>query len=317
MWPSAQLARPRIARTMLFSLALLASPYLPLGLANPQDNGALLTIAYFYPALIVLWGLWKAHSVIGWAVMGIHGANTAVFIGIAAILEKPFKDPSTESSILSAYYWQNIAMIPVSIAGLHFLFNFWTLVIFVFFWRWDCHLPPPMETKRDNRAIPDHGQNPIWHHNRLHALLLAILIACVCLGCLLTIWLALIFLGNGEEAHSRLVMGAHWLTWPQSILETPHAVFHMVSITVLGLSLLLGMVCRRNDMVEAACWLLLPGQLITVTLLPVPLLAVVSTLAMLILGLLIQWRHGFPMTLLQTRRHRTPRDWPDAISTGP
>ena len=57
----------RVGRTMLFSLTLFASPYLPLGLGSPQDNGTWATIAYFYSALVVFWGLWKPHGVIGWS----------------------------------------------------------------------------------------------------------------------------------------------------------------------------------------------------------------------------------------------------------
>ena len=93
------------------------------------------------------------------------------------------------------------------------------------------------------------------------------------------------------------------MIWPTFVLEDFHPIFHMVSVTVLGLLIVLGLVKRRSDIVEAGCWLLLPGQLLTIVLLPMmPLLAIVSTLGMLVLGLLVQWHYGFPLTLLQSRR---------------
>lgn len=283
---------------------MFASPYLPLGLGSPQDNGTWATIAYFYPALVVLWGLWKSHGVIGWTVMGIHGVNTAVFTGIAFLLDESFQGSSIESSAWLEFFWQPIAMMPVAVTGLPLLLNFWWLVLFVLFWRWDRSLPPLVETRKDNRPMPGHGFRSWLTRKQQHLLLLASAVVCVILGVLLTIWFALLFMENHEVALARVVAGTHWLTWPVPALLTLHPVFHMVSVTVMGLLLMLGLVGRRSDVVETACWLLLPGQLFTLLLLPLPLLAVVGTLAILMLGLLVQWHYGFPMALLRTRRSR-------------
>ncbi len=305
MWKVARYVRtfpqawPRFVRIILFTLALFTSPYLPLGLANSWDGGARLTIAtiaYFYPALVVVWGLWKAHSVIGWSVIGIHGANSAVFASLALLLD--------ESSNKSSVDWQYIALIPVTATGLFHLLNLWWLVIFMLFWRWDRQLPPPATTRQDNGEMSEQGFRS-WLSPKQHRLLLGGAIACVLLGILLTIGFFLLYV-ESHEVSSGLAARTHWLTWPVSVLETPTPVFHMVSVTALGYLLALGLVRRRSDIVEAACWLLLPGQLLTILLGPLPLLAVVGTSVMLILGLLVLWRQGFPMALLQTRREESP-----------
>ena len=287
---------------MLFSLALFVSPYLPLGLAGPQGSGIWLTAAYFYPALVVVWGLWKSHSVIGWSVMGIHGFNMVIFMAIALLLDQSAQNPAHEGLIWQTYYWQHIALIPFTATGLVYVLSFWGLIAIIFFWRWDRGLPPPVAIRQDNRNILGHRSQPRAGKQRSTLLLVSTVVG-VILGCLLTIWFSLIFLEGRDIVFFNFVTSTHWLIWPVAMLEDFYPIFHMVSVTVLGLLIVLGLVKRRSDIVEAACWLLLPGQLLTIVSLPMmPLLAIASTLVMLTLGLLAQWHYGFPLTLLQSRR---------------
>lgn len=285
---------------MLFSLALFTSPYLPLGLGLPQDHGNLTVIAYFYPVLVVLWGFWKAQDVIGWSVVGIHGVNTAVFTGMV-VLQESFRS-SSGGFVWPEYQWENIITFPFLLTGLVHLNNFWWWVALVFCWRWDRYLPPLAETRPANRASTDQSLGPKSPRKQQQMLLLASVVACVVFNGLLTTWLIRMFVAIPEPGLSHIATGANWWLWPIPGMESPHTPFHMLSATTLGVMLVLGLVLRRGDIAETACWLLLPGQLLTVLLLPAPLLAVVSTLVMLVLGLLVQWYYGFPLTLLQTRR---------------
>ena len=130
---SIPLSWSRFGCTMLFSLALFVSPYLPLGLVEPQGSRIWLTAAYFYPALVVVWGLWKSHSVIGWSVMGIHGFNIVIFMAIAFLLDRSTQNPAHEVSTWSTYYWQHIALMPFTATGLVYVFSFWGLIAIIFF----------------------------------------------------------------------------------------------------------------------------------------------------------------------------------------
>lgn len=290
----------RFGRAMLFSLALFTSPYLPLGLGKAQEHGTLTAIAYFYPVLVVLWGFWKAHGVVGWSVIGIHGGNTAVFTGMV-VLQESFQSPSG-GFVWPQYQWVNIVTFPFLLTGLIHLNNFWWWVTLMFCWRWDRHLLLPAQTRPACHASKAHELVPMSPRKQQHGLLLASAIVCVVLGGLLTMWSILMFIAIPESGLSYVATEAHWLIWPVPAMESPHIAFHMLSATALGLMLALGLVLRRDDVVETACWLLLPGQLLTVLLLPASLLMVVGTLVMLILGLLVQWHRGFPVALFQTRR---------------
>ena len=292
----------RFGRTMLFSLALFVSPYLPLGLVEPQGSRIWLTVAYFYPALVVVWGLWKSHSVIGWSVMGIHGFNIVTFMVIALLLDQSAQNSAHEVSTWPTYYWQHIALIPFTATGLVYVFSFWGLIAIIFFWRLDRGVPPPVAIRQDSREILGHRSQPRSGKQRSTLLLVGAVVG-VFLIVLLTIWLSLIFLEGRDIVFFHFVAGTHWLIWPASVLEEFYPIFHMVSVTVLGLLIVLGLVKQRSDIVEAACWLLLPGQLLTIVLLPMmPLATIVGTLVMLTLGLLVQWHYGFPLTLLLSRR---------------
>lgn len=290
----------RFGRAMLFSLALFTSPYLPLGLGKAQDHGTLTVIAYFYPVLVVLWGFWKAHDVIGWSVIGIHGVNTTVFTSMV-VLQEAFQI-SSGGFVWPEYQLENIITFPFLLTGLIHLNNFWWWTTLVCCWRWDRYLTSLVETRPDIRASTGQRLGPTSPRKQQHLLLLASVMVCVVFDGLLTTWLIRMFMVIPEADLSHTAMEADWLMWPIPRMESPQTPFHMLSVTALGLMLVLGLALRRSDIVETACWLLLPGQLLTILLLPVPLLTVVSTLVMLVLGLLVQWYHGFPLVLLQTRR---------------
>ncbi len=64
----------RVGRVLLFTTALGISPYLPVlfvdDLTEPQYTIAL--VASLYPALMVIWGFWKGHLVLGWLLLWIQ-----------------------------------------------------------------------------------------------------------------------------------------------------------------------------------------------------------------------------------------------------
>lgn len=293
----------RFTNVLLFSIALFASPYLPLGLGSGQDAGVWLGIAYFYPALVVVWGLWKGHHIIGWTVIAIHGVNVAMFVGLAALQDEFFQKSLRENFFSSGYHWQYIATIPFSMTGLYYLLSGWLIVVFVVLWRWVRRLPTPVTMQLEVTQNQIHSRTSLLSMRRQHLLLLMGTIITIAINGFLAVWYSLIFTQDHVVMQFDLVEQVRWLVWPNSNLDTLHPGFHMVSTTVLGLLIVLGLVKRRSDIVEAACWLLLPGQLLTIVLLPMmPLLAIASTLVMLILGLLVQWHYSFPLTLLQSRR---------------
>lgn len=294
----------RLGRAILFSLALFTSPYPALGFGWPWDPGYLTAIAYFHPVLFVLWGFWKAHSTVGWSVIGIHGFNTVVFVSIA-LLRDSFQNPAG-LFVWPEISWENIALFPFLVTGLHHLSNFWWWMTLCFCWRADRHLLSPAETPTANSPVSDQKPVPMSIHQQRqrHMLLLASAIVCAGLGGLLTAWLSGMFLALPKSGLPPAASEAHWLIWPVPGMDSPHAAFHMSSVTALGLMLVAGMALKRVEIVEAACWLLLPGQLLTVSLYALPLMAAVGTASMLILGLLVQWHFGFPMALLKSRRVR-------------
>ena len=126
----------RIGRAALFAYALRASIYLSLSVGFVDAGGRAfelaMTVAFIYPALVVLWGFWKAHPVTGWSVWGLWGGtalfasfHTLVYPGATTYHPAPFTP-----------------FFPVYALGLNLWFDPATILLGIMFWAWDRQLPP-------------------------------------------------------------------------------------------------------------------------------------------------------------------------------
>ena len=283
-------SRPRVARLgrmALFAFAFPAAFLLPSSVSFADSVGAVMewiySICQLYAAAVTLWGLWKAHTVIGWSVLCFFGFNLA-FVGLYATAHQGF---STDN---------------LSLMGLDFLgsvagFAGSALVGFYFAWFWERRLPATAPARLPtDRPIPvpprDNGTMRFY------------LLSSAAAGTLLGLGL-LAFILFRENEFSRLAQA-----WPfnqESPLEArlPNqdlVAFHAVAFTALASALGWGLWRRRNEIIEAGCWLLLPSLVVTAALPPFHPFVIVSTLGLLGLGFLVLRHLGFPRTLLQSRR---------------
>ncbi len=129
----------RIGRAALFAYALRVSVYLPFGVAFVDAGGAAfgraMTFAFVYPALVVLWGFWRAHPVIGWSVWGLWG-GTALFATFYALVYP--------GATISFHPPASNPFFPVHALGLSMWLDPIILPLMIVLWAWDRQLPLPL-----------------------------------------------------------------------------------------------------------------------------------------------------------------------------
>ena len=277
----------RLGRMLLFACAFPAALLLPSGIAFAGSLGAAMEWIYpvcqLYAAAVTLWGLWKAHTVIGWSVLCFFGFTLA-FAGLYATAHQGFSADN------------------LSLMGLDFLgsvagFAGSALVGFYFAWFWERRLPAaaPARMPTDRPApVPSRGHRAM----RVYLLLSAVA------GALLGLGLLAFILFRTSEFH-RLAQTLPFNQEPPWEARLPHQeliAFHAVALTALAAALGWGLWRRRNEIVEAGCWLLLPSLVVTAVLPPFHPFVIASTLGLLGLGFLVLRHLGFPRTLWQSRR---------------
>ena len=279
----------------LFSIALPGALLLPSGMAFVPAGGnefnTAMSIAYSYPILVVLWGFWRAHNVVGWSVLGIVGIHF-VFLTLYAKV-------SPNAQVMPFGFFVPFSLEPgtSSFYGMGGGFLFLLLVL----WMWERRLPGRKAESTRPSTSPD---SPYF--------LWSVLIV----GAVISVLFGLIFLGLilfWEQLHGQTLPGYSLTLWSelnaiieyhrQSQMET----FHVLSLTLLAAWQLLGLWLRRSGVAAAGCWLLLPNQILTIAWPPWQPVLIAGTLLVMALSVLVQWQYGFPNTLWQNRREKW--DW--------
>lgn len=284
-----------MGHALLFSIALPGALLLPSGMAFVRAGGSVfntaMSIAYSYPILVVLWGFWRAHNVVGWSVWGIVGVHL-VFLPLYAKVSPGaqampfgfFAPFSLEPGASSSY----------GMAG-------GLLFLLLVFWMWERQLPG---RKPENTG----AATPSDSHSVVRRLLLA--------GTAMSVLLGLCFLSLilfWEQPQGQAV-SEHFLASPPGLNTlvahhrlAPLGTFHILSLTLLATWQLLGLWWRRGEIAAAGCWLLLPNQILTIAWPPWQPTLISGTLLVVALSVLVQWHYGFPVALW--RNQRVQWDW--------
>lgn len=285
-WLASRPNANQIGRIMLFTLTLRHAGYLTLPMSPVTGPEIFYWTVYFYPALVVLWGLWKARQVIGWSMLWFMGLNAAT-IYVAAMIRAGSATPFGDGVSLALIGW---GLLPFDVA---------TLLIIYAVWFWDKRLPAPNADHRQRTKESGSQENRAVRFSLLGSTVLFMLLG---LSLLLLILyrdhpgvVAMDGLSSSEERGASLLL-------PEDRQQEDFAVFHMVSLTTLASLLFCGVWIRRSAVVEAGVWLLVPGQAITVAWPPWQPFLIAATLTGWLLCILALWHHGFPMALRQTRR---------------
>lgn len=287
--------RGRIGRAALFAYALHASIYLSFaaGFVRTADPAfhRVMTVVFVLPALVVLWGFWRAHMVIGWSVWGLWSGMMLFASSYASVF------PSARMSGPLPPH----PLFPVYALGLHLWYAPGTLALMIMFWAWDRQLPLPLSEKPQEatRPVPD-------PRGYTRGLLLGGLGAFMLWGGGSLLLLLYLEHAMDQSLGERLVA-----TWPAlgtlTATQNPQAdlvAFHSLSLTMLAAMLWAGVWYRRSDIAEAGSWLLLPSQIITMGWMSGYPLLKAATLLLLFLFFLVHWYHGAPRILWQNRRGR-------------
>lgn len=291
-WLASQPRIKQIGRIALFALALRHAGYSTLGMSPVTGPEIFYWTVYFYPALLVLWGLWKAQAAIGWSVLWFMGLNITGIIVLT--MDKPdFVSPVHDWDTFALFLW---GLAPFELA---------TFLIIYAVWFWDRRLPAT------GGQLPRPPAVSRAYHT-VRSLLLGGTVLCFCLG--LGLWLWFQAWANPADLALKDPAVPTWrwlrLLTPENYQDLSFALFHMVSLLTLATLLFYGLWRRRNDVIEAGLALLGPGQAITVAWSPRQPVLIATTLVLLLLCLLALWHQGFPMALCQTRRSRGHRENP-------
>ncbi len=284
LWLASRPFRLRIGRVALFAAAFVASPYTPLvfvdaGSLTEVQYGAALAAA-LYPSLAVIWGFWKGHLVLGWLILWIQ-IIFLMFWVVYVVARLP---------VMPIHYADIPALLGDWLLGALGLFLLVLLTVGLVFWRW--------EKKWASPALQaSYGMNPPARlpatTQKRPVLLLSAVGALLFFSCGLSLLALYPEPPSGDSLNGQRSL-ASWA----DILTA----LHMLSIAILASCLIYGLWRQQSDIVEAGCWLLLPGQLMTAAWPSHQVLIIAGTLAMLLLGLLVQAHQGFPMSLRHSRR---------------
>ena len=277
----------QIGRIALFVLALRHAGYLALPLSPVMEEPEIFYWSvYFYPALVVLWGLWKAHQAIGWSMLWFLGLS--ITMTYAAAMTRGGSVPLFGDGALSLFVW---GLVP---------FDTVTFLIIYAIWFWDKRLPAP-DTGHRKRTMESGSKE----NRAVRFFLLGGTVLFMFLG--LSMLLLILYRENPVVVAMMDGLSSHGWRWsslliPEDNLQEGFAMFHIVSLMTLASLLFFGVWCRQIDIIEAGCWLLVPGQTVTVAWPPWQPFMIAATLTLLLLCVLALWHHGFPMVLRQTRR---------------
>ncbi len=284
--------RERIGRAALFAYALHASIFLSFSVsfvdAGGRAFGLVMTAAFIWPALVVLWGFWRAHSVIGWSVCGLWG-GMMLFASFHALV---YPGATTHNPApLTPFF-------PFYALGLSLWLAPSTLLLGIMFWAWDRQLPLPLLEKEQPEP------KPALRSTRLRTFLLG------ANGSLMSLGVGMLLLILYLEHAAGQGLGGHMITfWPllgtltaAQNLQSDLMAFHVLSLTMLAVMLWISVWCYRSDVAEAGGWLLLPGQIITMAWTTGYPFLKAGTLTLMFLFFLVHWYHGTPATLRHNRR---------------
>ncbi len=278
-WLASRFKMKQIGRIALFALALRHAGYLTLAMSPVTGPEIFYWTVYFYPALVVVWGIWKGHQVISWSVLWFLGLNI-VALYAAARASPGFASPFSDEASFSLFVW---GLGPFEAA---------TFLILYAVWFWDRRLPAPKA---------DGLQKPPPFVPQESRMVRFFLLGGTVLFLFLGLGLSLILYGANPALPAHEWRWPSWLTLTEN-RYTAFALFHVVSLTALASLLFFGVWQRRSDIIEAGCWLLVPGQIITVAWPPWQPSLIAGTLILLLLCVLALWHQDFPMALRQTRR---------------
>ena len=284
-----------MGHALLFSIALPGALLLPSSMAFVRAGGSVfntvMSIAFSYPILVVLWGFWRAHNVVGWSVWGIVGVHL-LFLSLYARV-------SPEAQAMPFGFFAPFSLEPG--ASSFYGMAGGLLFLLLVFWMWERQLP-------GRRAENTGASTPSDRHRVLRYLLLAGTVVSVLLG-LSVLGLVLLW----EQSHGQVV-SEHFRISPPGLDAlvahhrlAPMETFHILSLTLLAAWQLLGLWWRRSEIAAAGCWLLLPNQILTIAWPSWQPLLISGTLLVVVLSVLVQWHYGFPAVLWRNRREKW--DW--------